>query len=229
MTEKVPVFLIYHDSQSDAAGIELEVRRRKCAVERASKPSEILELLASKPPTCLILNLTKLDPNVLLFGAKVRTVSKNVVTLALHKVHDPKIDEQLRGFSNFISMPKPLKNGSLGFLCEKIIQGQTIKQRQHTRFPADQNGTMNKMGAAEKFPARVLNLSKGGAYIEYAEIELKPQDVIKISIPLDKISKVRTVSARVLWVAEGIGAKHSGAGIEFMNDDEAYLSLLEKT
>jgi hypothetical protein len=33
----------------------------------------------------------------------------------------------------------------------------------------------------------------------------------------------------VLWVAEGIGAKHSGAGIEFMNDDEAYLSLLEKT
>ena len=72
-------------------------------------------------------------------------------------------------------------------------------------------------------------MSKGGAYLELNRGTLKAKDIVKVIIQLDSLGKEHVVHARVMWtVSRGLVENKFGAGIEFVNSDEAYISMLEK-
>ena len=152
-----------------------------------------------------------------------------MLTVVVSEKVDEKVATALKKIDRMVNVDKPHSVKSLGLLCDRIVQGQEIAGRNHKRFTTNQTARIQKLESSEVIDAHVYNMSKGGAYLELVKGAMKVKDVVKVVIQLDKLGKEHVVHGRVMWtVPHGLSEKKFGLGIEFINSDEAYISMLEK-
>lgn len=126
-----------------------------------------------------------------------------------------------------VILDKPYEKKDLIGICEKLIKNGSTQQRIHRRFYTKQNAKIEVFPSGESIPSNILNMSKGGCYIEASHnSKLKEGDLVKLDVSLPIIQKKYDMHAKVVWTKS---AKDSNAiGVEFITKDDFYNQLFSK-
>lgn len=100
-----------------------------------------------------------------------------------------------------------------------------MKNKPAKRFNTNQEVKVEIYGHTIDILAKMKNLSSTGAFLELVEAEKIPQqgDLIRLTIPLLEVNKVRRLSAEVVW-HQGLGF-----GINFISDEMVVDKLMLKS
>ncbi len=100
-----------------------------------------------------------------------------------------------------------------------------MKNKPAKRFQTNQEVKVEIYGHTLDIIAKMKNLSSTGAFLELLKAEMIPQqgDLIRITVPLLEVNKVRQISAEVIW-HQGLGF-----GISFISDDLVVDKLMLKS
>ncbi len=73
-------------------------------------------------------------------------------------------------------------------------------------------------------------MSRGGAYIEVnTHKNIYNGDVLKLTVPLEKVSKSYVVDVEVVWKADkGYWKGVNAVGFKFVKNDDIYRNLLNR-
>jgi response regulator RpfG family c-di-GMP phosphodiesterase len=125
-----------------------------------------------------------------------------------------------------VLLEKPFDSALLKEYCDKIKKNQEIYQRSHARFNTRQTASLQSLNLTKRAVSGIVhNISKGGSFLETREI-LELKAIFKVTIELDKLSKVHTVYAEVIRVSLNAFAPGiHGIGLRFLDETET-LTLL---
>jgi hypothetical protein len=231
MSSKKPsLVLMFPEHNNDAAELEAAVKAtNSCEVELIETAAQLIDRVSKGNVQGLVCNVHNFDSPFLALITKARDLCKNMLTVVVSETVDEKVSTALKKVDRIVNVDKPNSIKSMSLLCERIVHGHGIAGRQNRRFPTNQNAKVQRLESNDILDGRVFNMSKGGAYIELLKGTLNVKDVVKVVIQLDKLGKEHVVHGRVMWTApKGLSEGNFGLGIEFVNSDEAYISMLEK-
>lgn len=125
---------------------------------------------------------------------------------------------------------KPVTDKDLLGLTRKLIHAKKIPQQIFKRFRTEQSVKVEPLLKGESFASKMFNLSKGGAYFEFAgELALAAGDLLRLHIPLADVSRSHTMNGRVVWTTrQGRYTGQGGVGVRFLNSKDIHRHLLEK-
>jgi len=223
-------FVLFNEATVDGSNLETEIcKNKKCRVETVTNAKDLLAKVSLDGVACAVCNVKVFDLEITTLASQVHGLNKYTVVIVAADKTDKKAEEYLHRMDRIVVLDKPFAPNSVALLCDKVVQGQQIRYRRFKRFPTNQIVKIERLGSDSALEGKVYNMSKGGAYIEIEKGAINAKDILKLTIQLDKISKAHIVHGRVMWtIPHGFNTKNFGAGIEFMNSDEAYMSLLEK-
>lgn len=100
-----------------------------------------------------------------------------------------------------------------------------MKNKPAKRFQTNQEVKVEIYGHPLDIKAKMKNLSSTGAFLELMKAETLPQqgDLIRITVPLLEVNKVRQLSAEVIW-NQGLGF-----GINFISDELVVDKIMLKS
>ena len=231
MSMKKPcLVLMFPEHKNDANELEQAVKASgSCDVEVVENAAQLIDRAGKGDVNGLVCNVNHFDLPLLSLLTKAKDLCRRMLTVVVSESIDKKVATEIRKIDKIVNVEKPESVKSLSLLCERIVQGQEISGRNHKRFNTNQKATVQRLESSETIEAHVYNMSKGGAYLELNRGTLKAKDIVKVIIQLDSLGKEHVVHARVMWtVSRGLVENKFGAGIEFVNSDEAYISMLEK-
>jgi response regulator RpfG family c-di-GMP phosphodiesterase len=223
-------FLLFCVENDEVDVLKKQISRNNSYnIESTKTIKAVYERVATGEVNCLIISLNFLDANTISVINKLRSYNQALaIVIVCNKVHREVVTFAKEG-KRIVILERPYSERELTRICEKIVLGLEIFQRKTKRFPTNQPADVEKLNRHETAVCQVFNMSKGGAYIELEKGALSPGDVIKLNIHLDKLGKVHTLHAEVIWVVpHGFHQEKNGAGLKFMSVEEVYTSLLEK-
>lgn len=90
------------------------------------------------------------------------------------------------------------------------------------RFPTDEKATIEVLGKNSSVTAKLHNISKTGACIDWApeSFALMKGDLIRMKVDLSVIKKSHHLNAEVVW------ANGRRSGLHFLNAEEFYEKML---
>lgn len=178
------------------------------------------------------MNLVMFDTEVLTvdkmnFTKALRSLGYGSPVLMLAKAVAPKARELLKIFTKTVILEKPLEHKLFFGVTSKMLEGKEVPQQYYKRFYTNQETTVEQIGKNQKFECSMLNLSKGGAYLEIADENADVRGIIKMKVSLSEMDKQYEVNARVVWNSKSsIWGKGQGVGVEFIQAKDVYRNLL---
>src|ERR1035438_4949781 len=73
---------------------------------------------------------------------------------------------------------KPLQDGELKSVCEKVMKGQRVHVREHKRWATKQRTLIESIESPKQAEGLIFNISKGGVYVETESTELDRKSVV---------------------------------------------------
>lgn len=105
--------------------------------------------------------------------------------------------------------------------------GVVLESKSATRFFTDEPIELETYGSSTNkiLPGRLKNLSQSGAYLEMSTLSYLPKkgDLIKATVNLHKLGKMRQFNAKVIWIEE------NKMGVAFIKKDKLIQNILEKS
>lgn len=94
------------------------------------------------------------------------------------------------------------------------------------RFTTDEWANLEVYGSGHNSRAKLKNLSRSGAYLEFRDLQLVVEegDLLRITVHLGALGKSRRLSAEVVWLKKP-AAGFSGIGVSFLKPEEVYQKL----
>lgn len=139
----------------------------------------------------------------------------------------PKAVDLLKVFPKTVILEKPFEHKHLFGVTSKLLEGREVPQQSHKRFYTNQETTIEQIGKNKKYDCSMLNLSKGGAYLEIPDADADVKGIIKMKVSLNEMDKQYEVSARVVWNSkDSAWGKGQGVGVEFIQARDVYRNLL---
>lgn len=99
------------------------------------------------------------------------------------------------------------------------------------RFQTNEKAKVEQYGRGDHASAQVLNISQGGAFLEWIDdgLNLKAGDLIRLTITLRKLGKIRSVNAVVKWIKTDKGDNRiNGVGVGFIKPDQVLNHLMSR-
>ncbi len=129
--------------------------------------------------------------------------------------------KNLKATDKVVFLEKPFDSKDLQGIVRKIIGARKVSQRIHRRYLTNQSAEVEFYGRDDRLTSRVFNLSKGGAYLEFAaDSSLRVGELVRVKMELKDVSRVYTVPSRIVWQQAGMGASEEapvvGVGVEFL-------------
>lgn len=147
--------------------------------------------------------------------------------LMLARAVAPKAVELLKLFPKTVILEKPFEHKHFFGVTAKLLEGREVPQQSHKRFYTNQETTVEQIGKNKKYECSMLNLSKGGAYLEIADASADVRGIIKMKVSLNEMDKQYEVNARVVWNSKNsLWGKGQGVGVEFIQAKDVYRNLL---
>lgn len=178
------------------------------------------------------MNLVMFDTEVLTvdkmnFTKAIRSLGYDAPVVMLAKAVAPKARELLSIFKKTVILEKPLEHKLFYGVTSKLLEGKDVPQQYFKRFYTNQETTVEQLGRNLKYDCSMLNLSKGGAYLEIPDENADVRGIIKMKIRLHEMDKQYEVNARVVWNSKSsIWGKGQGVGVEFIQAKDVYRNLL---
>lgn len=128
--------------------------------------------------------------------------------------------------SNLVFVEKPFDQKDLVGIIRKLLSARAVAQRIHRRFATVQDAEVEIPERAERLLSSVLNLSKGGAYIEFmADAGVSVGDIVKVKMELAQMNRTYTMAAKVVWADHGDQGMGTKIGVEFLGPAEIQRAI----
>lgn len=121
---------------------------------------------------------------------------------------------------NIAYLAKPFESRDLIGIVKKFIANGGVATQVHRRFNTNQEATLEVRGSAVSVPSRVVNLSRGGAFIQLGgEVAVRIGDEVRVTLALKQVNREYIMPAKVVWTSltgvsvSFVGDQHRGNGI----------------
>lgn len=222
-------FLLISRQTPDAYEIKTEIERNRLyKVEMAETAATSMEKLTKDPINCLVYNFESFTTNKIKLVTDLRDLNFRfpILLFASYVQAEALLKAQTLGS---LIIEKPYEAKDVWGICYKALQGKKLNQRIYRRFYTDQTAVIEKTVTGETLSGQIYNLSRGGAYMEMPSQQLKPGEILKVTIPLDKISRSYKVDAQVVWANDkGFWKGNPAVGLRFVKAGDIYRNLLDK-
>lgn len=175
--------------------------------------------LDGKVYNVVILDHQSVDENVI---NRVDWLSRSNSSLPIILFSEKIEEADLNNFAKFQMLHvliRPTSDKNLIALVKKIVAVKTVPKQRFRRYNTDQVAVFDSSAAGERIQAKMFNLSKGGAYCEFAEGQSLPvggRYRMRVIVPDTK--RVYTFEAQVVWAtSKGKFSGKAGCGIKFLN------------
>lgn len=190
-------------------------------------PGVAIRKLAQDKPNLIIFDNEVLTEEKMELSKKIRGLGYAAPVLMLARAVAPKARDFLKHQSKLVILEKPFEHKHFFGVISKLLEGREVPQQFHKRFYTNQIMTFEQIGKNGKYEGSMLNLSKGGAYIEVADEKAELGGIIKMKVSLNELDKQYEVRARVVWNSKSsIWGKGQGVGVEFIQAKDVYRNLL---
>lgn len=201
-------------------------RNKLYSVERVDDVRSAVHKMKSGIVHMVIFNNELFNKEKLISANFVRKEAYEVPIMMLAKAISQDALEYAKSLTKLVVLEKPYEVKDLYGITSKLTAGADVSQRIHRRFYTKQIAKIETIGGAMAHDATMLNLSKGGAYLELKnKIDLR--GLVKMSIPLGDLSKTYEVNAKVVWNnLDGMWGQGPGVGLQFIQAKDVYRNLL---
>ena len=223
-------FVLVSKKDGDATRITTELERNKLYhVESAVSGHDCMERLKRGGIHALVFNFDQLTLERTRLITTIREVGFGYPVIIFAGAMSTNGLEATQKLSRVVAIEKPFESKDVWGICQKLLQGQKVPQRIFRRYYTDQSVAIEKSTTGETLDGRVLNLSKGGAYMELGKGKIAPGEMVKMTISLDRLSRAYNVDAEVVWCnAHTNLAGRRAAGVRFIKSDDVYRNLLNR-
>ncbi len=223
-------FLMVSAKDDSATRIREELELNKLYRVHLCDASSVLEQLKKNKVDCLVFNFEAFTTDKAQFAQQIRQMGYNfpVINFATH-VHKDALNA-LNKIDKTVLIEKPFESKDVWGIAQKLVQGKQVVQRVYRRFYTDQKIVIEKSQTGDTCSGQVFNMSRGGAYIEVESHEsIHHGDILKLTVPLEKVSKSYVVDVEVVWKAErGYWQGRNAVGVKFIKNDDIYRNLLNR-
>jgi len=147
----------------------------------------------------------------------LRSAGYSGPVLVTSKIESLEAVRELQNMQNTVFLEKPFEVRDFQGIIRKFLSDSSVYQRIHRRYNLAMSADVEWVDNRPKASSRVLNLSKGGAFIELQQnSKVKKGDRLKVYIILDEIKKSYAMIARVAWCSNQVRNGAYGVGLEFL-------------
>jgi Tfp pilus assembly protein PilZ len=222
--------LLVSTQNPSAEKIKSDLERNKLYQVRLVDPSEAMIQIRNSSWECVALNFDTFTPEKLRFSEQFRKSGHRfpIINFASH-IHKDTIPA-LNRIDRTVIIEKPYETKDVWGIAQKLLQGRSVSQRVFRRFYTDQQVTIEKTQTGQTQKGNMFNMSRGGAYIEIDNHNnFQSGDILKMTIPLDKVSKSYAVDVEVVWKSDkGYWKGGPAVGVRFVKNDDVYRNLLNR-
>ena len=179
---------------------------------------EVLNILKKDGQFIIILNTSDLNEKNLDAISRIRLVNQDNFVIILSNQINNEVTELSKRSKRLVILQRPMKEADVvALFCEKVILGGDVYQREHPRFDTKEMAYLEKVNGGEYSSGTILNISKGGAYIELdKKIQISRSDSVKLTLSLGN-DKERVFMAEVAWADVPSAQKERlGVGLRFV-------------
>ena len=204
-------------------------RNKLYKIEVAEVATEAIERMRDPELNLVLLNLESFTKEKTRLTNEMRDAGHDFPVLILARVIAPDSYKTIEAMERTILLEKPFEEKDLYGLVDKLAQGRRVEQRIHRRFYTNQAAEVLNFRDEAKSPARVFNLSRGGAYLEMENHKMMTGDMVSMNVNLNEMSRSYKVNAKVVWsTASGYQTGRPAVGVEFLKAGDIYRNLLSR-
>lgn len=185
------------------------------------------ERLAQQPCELIVTNFDNLGDIVFKHVRNLRSVIDKTPLMVLGKVQNPTLIQQISQISNTHVLDKPCSEKDFKGVAHKIFNEEQVYQRFHRRFATEEKAFLEIYGKNIEAETRLLNLSKGGAYLEIpARSPIKVGDLLRINVDLKETHSAHRMHGRVVWTRPVQAQPDSlGLGVAFIRAADVFREM----
>ena len=145
------------------------------------------------------------------------------------RASNPATAKEVQSIENVTFLEKPYDTKDLVGISRKHIFAAQVRQRVFRRYRTNQKTIVERYTKEDSKEGTVLNLSKGGAYVEGEFENLDVGELLRLQINLNEVDREYTMPARVIWKVgreNALNQTNTGIGVEFVRSDEVYKYLM---
>ncbi len=203
------------------------VRNKLYTVKLVESLDMAVASLTSQAYHTVIMDMEVVTDEKVQLAANLKRLGYGFPVLIVGKSISKTCYEKLEKIPRLVLLEKPFEDKDFFGIMSKMISGREVKQKQHRRFYTNQTARIELFGSAAPVPAKMLNLSKGGAYFEVTGDNLDVGKIVKLNVDLSEVSKQYQVNARVVWKSPNKDKMVSNnIGVEFIHATDVYRNLL---
>jgi CheY-like chemotaxis protein len=223
-------FLLVSRASAEADKIVSEVHRNKLyKVKQVESAREALVEMYQDKPHALILNINAFTMDRISLITDLRDLGFAAPVIIFASKIQKEVFEPIRRLPHSVIIEKPYESKDVWGICEKFVQGRRVYQRIHRRFYVNQEVALRRMTNGEFMAGRAYNMSVGGTYMELGYGRLSAGEIVKLSVPLDRMGKTYNVDAEVVWASGRVAWNgSSSAGLRFVRASDVYRNLLNR-
>jgi len=223
------LFVTLKSDETEKIKTEIE-RNRLYRVHYVETAQEAIECIQRGGVHSLVFNFGALTSERMKLVSNFRDIGFTApMILFTGAVEKSALDEIQKRHSKTVMIEKPFESKDVWGICQKLLQGQRVNQRVFRRYYTNQFAAVEKSNTGEKIDGHIFNLSRGGAYFECDRGRVRPGDMVRVNIPLDKLQRQYHVDAEVVWYSPATGARvKAAAGLRFVNSSAVYRDLLSR-
>jgi Tfp pilus assembly protein PilZ len=147
-----------------------------------------------------------------------------VIARSLRTLGKPRVRAQ----EGVVFLERPFDSKDLVGIIQKMLHARVVAQRIHRRFNTDEVAEVSPEGRDTCYESRLTNMSKGGAYLEFANTApLRTGDRVRMKVDLKEVNRVYSVPARVVWTGRiGVPSLPFTVGVEFVGIPNVTKSII---
>ncbi len=180
--------------------------------------------------SCLIFDLESFSENGAATINDLREMGYSLPVIVFSEKVDKDSLARVKKLHRVALIEKPFQSSDVWGICEKLLQGKPVYQRVFRRYATAQATAVEKTLTGEKYNGSIINLSRGGAYVELTSGHVLPGDLLKLKVQTGPLNKLHDIDAEVVW-AKAAGEKStnkSNVGLRFMKTEDVYRTLLQR-
>jgi len=214
-------FMIYDLDHNDIQDLQQEIMTKtKSQAIEVDTVLGAVENLRANDAFCIILSMDESNKKNVDTIVRLRAINPDNFIFVLTNEINQKIIELTKQSKRLYVLHKPITEAKIiGFLCEKLVQGNEIFHRNHPRFELREPVLLEKSDEKERSTGLTVNISNGGAYVELDDlISLKVTSPVKLTVNPGSPTRERVYLAEIVWIDNPTLPKNKlGIGLRFVN------------
>jgi Tfp pilus assembly protein PilZ len=189
------------------------------------RPQGLLASADAAEAALIILNLSDWHAHELHIVDDIRMKLSHVPLLVMAKHPAPQELNAYLHKPGFSYLAKPFEPEVLIGIVRKFLVTEAVGTQLHRRFLTNQEARVEIAGMHDLVPSRIINLSKGGAFIEVpTNLTVKTGDELRVKLELKQVSREYSMPAKVVWTKRA--RSHYGIGVEFTGPGDVKKTIL---